>query len=41
MQAKKQQLELVMEQQTDLNLGKEQDKSVCLSGYLTSMQTTS
>ena len=42
MQAKKQQLELDMEQQTDSKLGKEYDKAVyCHPAYLTSMQSTS
>ena len=42
MQAKKQQLELDMEQQTGSKLGKEYDKAVyCHPAYLTSMQSTS
>ena len=42
MQVKKQQLELDMEQQTGLKLGKEYVKAVyCHSAYLTSMQSTS
>ena len=42
MQAKKQQLELDMEQQTGSKLGKEYIKAVyCHPAYLTSMQSTS
>ena len=42
MQVKKQQLELDMEQQTALKLGKEYVKSVyCHPAYFTSMQSTS
>ena len=42
MQAKKQQLELDMEQLSGLKLGKEYDKAVyCHPVYLTSMQSTS
>ena len=42
MQAKKQELELDMEQWTGFKLGKEYIKSVyCLPAYLTSMQSTS
>ena len=41
MQVRKQQLELVMEQQTGSKLGKEYIKIVyCHPGYLTYMQTT-
>ena len=40
MQAKKQQLELDMEQWSDLKLGKEYIKAVCCHpAYLTSMQS--
>ena len=42
MQVKKQQLELDMEQQTGLKLGKEYAKAVyCHPAYLTHMQSTS
>ena len=42
MQVKKQQLELYMEQLTDSELGKENDKAVyCHPAYLTYMQCTS
>ena len=42
MQAKKQQLDLNMEQQTGSNLGKEYIKAVyCHPAYLTYMQSTS
>ena len=42
MQVKKQQLELVMEQQPDCKLGKEYFKAVyCHPAYLTYMQSTS
>ena len=42
MQAKKQQLEPDMEQQTDFKLGKEYSKAAyCHPAYLTYMQTTS
>ena len=42
MQAKKQELELDMEQWTGFKLGKEYIKAVyCLPAYLTSMQSTS
>ena len=42
MQVKKQQLELVMEQQTGFKLGKEYVKAVhCHPAYLTYMQSTS
>ena len=42
MQVRKQQLELDMEQQTGLKLGKEYIKAVyCHPAYLTSMQKTS
>ena len=42
MQAKKQQLELGMEQQTDSELGKEYIKAVyCHPAYLNNMQSTS
>ena len=42
MQVKKQQLELYMEQLTDSELGKENDKAVyCHPAYLTYMQSTS
>ena len=42
MQAKKQQLEMDMEQQTGSKLGKEYVKAVyCHSAYLTHMQSTS
>ena len=42
MQARKQQLELEMEQQTDSKLEKEYVKAVyCHPAYLTSMQSTS
>ena len=42
MQAKKQQLELDMEQQTGFKSGKEHVKAVyCLTAYLTYMQNTS
>ena len=42
MQVKKQQLEMDMEQQTGLKLGKEYIKAVyCHPAYLTSMQKTS
>ena len=42
MQVKKQQLELVMEQQPDSKLGKEYFKAVyCHPAYLTYMQSTS
>ena len=42
MQVKKQQLELDMEQRTDLNLGKEYVKAVyCHPGYLNYTQSTS
>ena len=41
MQAKKQQLELVMEQQTGSKLGKEYVKAIyCRPAYLISMQST-
>ena len=42
MQVRKQELELVMEQQTSSKLGKEYDKAVdCHPVYLTYMQSTS
>ena len=42
MQVKKQQLELYMEQLTDSELGKENDKAVyCHPAYLNYMQSTS
>ena len=42
MQVRKQQLKLVMEQQTGSELGKEYDKAVyCHPAYLTYMQSTS
>ena len=42
MQAKKQQLEMDMEQQTGLKLGKEYVKAIyCHSAYLTYIQSTS
>ena len=42
MQVKKQQLELDMEEQTEMKLGEEYDKAVyCHPAYLTSMQSTS
>ena len=42
MQAKKQQLEMDMEQQTGLKLGKEYVKAIyCHSAYLTCIQSTS
>ena len=40
MQVKKKQLELDMEQLSGSKLGKECDKAVCCSAYLTYMQST-